>query len=307
MLPLDRIEMYIDMIKRGGNVEDNKIELKRKWWNLKIEKGKNEFLKDTTAFANSIGDVFYIIIGIDDKTGEIFNSPLKYDQNYIKGLIVKRVQEPFEFEIYQKIIQGKTISIIEIPISHNKPHIIKRYKTETDKEIEMYIPFRKNTSILPANKFDIDQMYLDRNKGFVFDYNLDIIISDPVLALFGESLANYYNIILVQYSEVGKLILIPGSIINNGIYINFIKKANLNIYNKNRTDQLLIDKIMMDDKIHFLDSSDFIKIKDNDLKQVYFICDDYENLIYPDQISFEIEIEDVIGRNYISNKFSIIK
>jgi hypothetical protein len=295
------------MIKRGGNVEDNKIELKRKWWNLKIEKGKNEFLKDTTAFANSIGDVFYIIIGIDDKTGEIFNSPLMYDQNYIKGLIVKHVQEPFEFEIYQKIIQGKTISIIEIPISHNKPHIIKRYKTETEKEIEMYIPFRKNTSILPANKFDIDQMYLDRNKRLAFDYNMDIIISNPVLALFGDNLKNYYDIILHQYSFLDKLILVPGSIVNKGININCIRKVNLIINNKDSTEKLLIDKVMNNDVIYFSNSSDFVKIKSNDLEQIYFIYDDYVALINSDQNSFEFEIEDVIGRNYISNKFSIIK
>ncbi|MEH7419380.1 RNA-binding domain-containing protein [Neobacillus drentensis] len=75
------------------------MEFKRGWWDFNQQTGINEFLKDITARANTSGDTGYIIIGID-KNGNFYDSPIPKDPIYLRGLVLKRVHEAMDFEVY---------------------------------------------------------------------------------------------------------------------------------------------------------------------------------------------------------------
>lgn len=181
------LQQTISEIKAGGQSENPKLELKRQWYDLKDsdssrKQEESEFLKDLVALANTPGLEGYLVIGIDDKTGKIFHNPLAnsglQDKADLYKLVVKTVVEPVDFELYEIFIPDnqsrKMVSVLVVPPSLAKPHIIKYYRSKSDKEIENYIPVRKGTSVFPATKYDIDFMYYDR-KNAEPEYALDIL------------------------------------------------------------------------------------------------------------------------------------
>ncbi|MGN6421454.1 MAG: RNA-binding domain-containing protein, partial [Pseudobacter sp.] len=64
------IELYISsMINQslaGQDIEHPKLEFKSQWYDLKDEKTKASFIKDTTAMANTVGLDGFIVIGYDE-------------------------------------------------------------------------------------------------------------------------------------------------------------------------------------------------------------------------------------------------
>ena len=166
-------------LKTLDESEKRKLEFKSKWYDLKVKRDIEEFVLDVTAMANTPGPVGYIIIGMrEDGTltdSPISNSNLK-DESYIQHLVTKKVNLGVQFNIETFEVQNKTISVVVIPPSLDKPHVIKNY-IKYDKhnkkisERDNYIPVRHGTTVGPANKTDIEYMYYDR-KNIVPDYKL---------------------------------------------------------------------------------------------------------------------------------------
>lgn len=185
MINESKIQEYIRTIKNGGIIENPKLDLKREWWDFTDDKGAYEFVKDTTALANTPGSNGYIIIGIDEKTGDICDAPFPTQSKYndptkLGNLIYSKVQEPFTVEFYQYLIEDKSVVVVEIKESYNQPHIIKNHKTKKNHDIQNFIPIRKSTGTYATDKFDIDAMYYNRNIS-IPNYKLDIYIAKETL------------------------------------------------------------------------------------------------------------------------------
>lgn len=161
--------------KEGLKPEGIKIELKGSWYNLsKNEKdykiNLSKFLKAITGLANTYGLTGYLIIGLNENDGTIIDSPFVKsglrDKTDLYGLIVKHVDKPIRYDNHEIVtdIDGtrKTVTVIVIPPSSDKPHVIGNYFTK-DSEIQNFIPVKKDTGTFPASRTDIDLMYYDNN------------------------------------------------------------------------------------------------------------------------------------------------
>lgn len=170
----------IARIKDGDKVEKTKLELKRQWYDFANSRNKKlvvcEFLKDIVALANTPGPEGYLIIGIDEKTGEIFHSPFQEcglpDTSELFKLIVKSVDLPFKFEHETVDLDGTEIAVLIVPPSLDKPHVIGHFET-SKQQLQNYIPVRKTTGIFPASRSDLEHMFYDR-KNIDPEYALDI-------------------------------------------------------------------------------------------------------------------------------------
>jgi hypothetical protein len=180
-----------NLCKRLALLEDNertKLEVKQKWYDLSGAKKRDieEFCKDLTAMANAPGPEGYIIIGIDEKNGKFSDAPFRNsnlkDLSELQNLVVSRIRNPLQFDLEQVNLDKEkvTISIIKVPRSISKPHMMKIYRKynaandELEKEIEEYTPIRHGARIFTANHFDFELMFLDR-QNIIPDYNLSFI------------------------------------------------------------------------------------------------------------------------------------
>jgi len=156
----------------GSDLEDENVEFKRKWYDLKCEKEINEFLKDTTAIVNRVGLTGYLIIGFDDREKKLYEAKFSdcnlKDKNELFGLINKRVDRVFDFDVHEITIENRIISVIELPPSIDKPHVIRCYKTFDKKGNVLEYPnrifVRKGTTNRVASKYDLELIYAYRDK-----------------------------------------------------------------------------------------------------------------------------------------------
>lgn len=179
-------KLSFDLSKKR-EIERDKLDFKRQWYKLKNKKSpdpdRDEFSKDICAIANKIGLTGFIIIGLDEKTGNFYDSPLIKsginDVAQLRDILANKVDKIPNFELDKiEIFEGRTkskkiISIIEIPPSLEKPHILYNYKNYKN-----YTPIRKGTQIVTANRSDFELMYYDR-KNIEPDYKLDILCETP--------------------------------------------------------------------------------------------------------------------------------
>jgi len=174
------VTSYIDQSIEGLDKENPKFDFKAIWYDLKSPKGVSEFLKDTTAIVNTFGPDGYIVVGFDDKKKEFTQATFKdsklRDSSDVINLINGKIDRLFVVNTVDIEVKGNKLSIIHIPASIDKPHIIKKYITyENDghikKEEENKIFVRKNSRAISASKYDIDLMYYDR-KNIDPDYEL---------------------------------------------------------------------------------------------------------------------------------------
>jgi hypothetical protein len=173
------VSSYLNQSLDGLEVENAKFDFKRSWYNLGDSKGKSEFLKDTSAIANTFGPDGFIVIGFDDKRKEFEDCEFRQsglrDTSMIPDLINKSVDRLFTIDYYEEVINGKRLGILHIPPSIDKPHVIRSYRTinkRGDEREELHKIFvRKNSQTFPASKYDLDLMYYDR-KNVVPEYQL---------------------------------------------------------------------------------------------------------------------------------------
>lgn len=167
---------YILELSRGlfelQESEKRKLEFKRQWYNLTDRIGIEEFCKDVAAMANTPGPDGFIVIGLAED-GTLTNSPISNcglaDVSLITNLVIKKVRPSIQFEIDTVTLEeedNKVISVIKIPPSLDKPHVLGEYRGRQN-----YIPIRNGTQIFPANHTDLEYMFYDR-KNVITDYQI---------------------------------------------------------------------------------------------------------------------------------------
>lgn len=303
MITSEDILIFSELLKNDTEIENPKIEIKEKWWDLSDDFGKNEFLKDVTAMANTPGETGYIIVGIS-KNGELQDTSIPIDPSKIRGVICKSVQDPMNVEVYLIPVNGKEISIIEVPASPSKPHIIKQYRSK-NQVISMFIPIRKGTSVNAASRYDLDLMYLERNRKIIIDYGLDIKIAEKTYINANPKPHDSSDI-----AEIG----IPATIINKGINVNCIfggrliieNQADLKVKYDYRFKCVEIGEIR-----HYLTSSNFLKINSNDVVRGFFVFglneEEWNLFKFRKNIKLKchLEIIDIMENTFISNSFTL--
>lgn len=150
------LSSIIEKLRAGINVEGTNVDIKQQWWDLRLD--LDEFLKDICAMGNSHGGDSYILVGFN-KAGSTFNAPLPLDEADIQAKHKDKIEPKLRIEISEHKIEDKIISIIKIPRSLNRPHIIKKYKQQAN-----WIPIRFGSSTLAASRSDIEAMYAERAK-----------------------------------------------------------------------------------------------------------------------------------------------
>jgi Putative DNA-binding domain len=174
------VASYIEHSQEGLEKEHPKFDFKREWYDLKSDKGLSEFIKDTTAMANTVGLDGFIVIGFDDETKAFHQATFRDsrlgDTSELIGLVNKKVDTLFDLNTFDIMVDGHKLSVIHIPPSINKPHVIKLHKTYDNggalrKEEENRVLVRKGTATRSASKYDFELMYYDR-KNITPDYEL---------------------------------------------------------------------------------------------------------------------------------------
>jgi hypothetical protein len=163
----------------GHKLETNKFELKQKWYDLSCRKCPGEesktiynreyyeFLKDISGIINSTGgDSGYIVIGINQKTRQVYDTRLENsgldDSSKIKNIIISNIDRPFVIDIDYIEIEGKNLSVIHTPATLYKPHVILSYISPSNQEFENEIFVRNGSGSIVAGKSDLDRMYWER-------------------------------------------------------------------------------------------------------------------------------------------------
>jgi hypothetical protein len=174
----EEIKAFVDnqilqSLEGAKGIENNKFDFKREWYSnsMKDSDAQSKFLVDVTAIANSYGwaDGF-LVIGYDDTNKEFHSSPfiasgLK-DSYEVIGMIKKKIDHPFNVQIIDHIYQGpdgtkNNITIVHIPPTLDKPHVIRMHKTATI-EYPNEIFIRVGSTNERASKHDLDLMYAEK-------------------------------------------------------------------------------------------------------------------------------------------------
>lgn len=169
------IEGYIDNALSGMDKENPKLDFKSKWYDLKKVEDINEFLKDSSAIANTPGLDGFIVIGFDDRkkifcSAKFSDSNLN-DSNELNGMLIRKLDRNFLLANYDIEINGNKLSVLHIPPSFDKPHVIRSYQPKNG-NIELHRVFIKNgSSTRIANKYDLDFIAYDR-KNHMPEYSL---------------------------------------------------------------------------------------------------------------------------------------
>jgi hypothetical protein len=183
---------YLRQATQGLSKEHPKFDFKRKWYALTTPKGISEFLKDTSAIANTPGEDGFIAIGFDDKTKEFhpakFSDSGLLDPSDLNGIIAKRVEPVFEITCFDMMYKEHTVSVLHMPESINKPHVIKQFLcfakgNEEGRPEDHRIFIRKNTSVNRASRHDLDRMYRERYGGTEPDIDLRLSVQSTSTSL----------------------------------------------------------------------------------------------------------------------------
>ena len=176
------VEQQIERARSGRQAENNKFDFKREWYDLSTKgRGYYEFLKDTSAIANTFGPDGLLVIGYDEQADTFVNSPVTAsglsDSLKVVGVIVRNVVEAFDINIYEIEYEGHLLTAIHIPPSLNKPHMIKEFK-RWDRQgkvrsEEQRIFVRKDSGTQYASKHDLELMYYDR-KNILLEYEVAV-------------------------------------------------------------------------------------------------------------------------------------
>lgn len=205
-----RISTFITQSLEGRTAESLKTDFKLEWYDLTSPRGINEFIKDTSAIANTYGPDGFIIIGFDDvkktfKDTSFTDSKLT-DTAYIPGLIKKRVDRLYNIEVFDITANEHNLSVLHIPPSLDKPHVVLNHQTfgyyGSVKREEVHRVFvRRGTTTEVATKNDFELMIFDKRNvlpeykliasfhyrslsfGYDFDGNVGLPLKDQFIRI----------------------------------------------------------------------------------------------------------------------------
>ncbi len=180
------VSSHITDALSGMTKEYPKLDFKTAWYNLKDEVETNEFIKDSSAIANTPGLDGFIVIGFDDNQNTFspaaFSDSQLKDTNELDGMIIRRVDRNYSLAVYDEIILGHMVSIIHIPPSFDKPHVIKNYTTKKGNSQQHRVFIRRGTTTQLATKYDLDFIAYDR-KNLIPEYSLFVSCSKSSMSV----------------------------------------------------------------------------------------------------------------------------
>lgn len=309
------VEYSIQRLKAGEQVEVRKFELKRCLPELIVDgrparKNISEFLKDLVALANTPGPTGYLVFGIDEKTGGVHQSYIHdlglRDISDLRNLVVKHVDLPVDFEAEELALPshgGKIVTVITVPPSLTKPHVIKNYVSPGGREFQNFVPVRKQGGIFPATRSDFEFMFYDR-KNIEPDYALDIMSPEPrLIAQYDQG--NHLTVVTVQLvvQNFGKkpLVIVASELTidpNGNDWVpspKFALASYLDPYDDRRWVKL---------------SDQFIKIGNNDVKVLHlkYRVDSEASLTLQihkkETVEFNVLMKDAIGNAFTSGSIT---
>jgi hypothetical protein len=208
-----QLKILIENAKRGRKIEETHTEVKREWYDLTKEDFKKEFVKDVVALANARGDCERnLIFGLDENTGDLFDSKRPMDEAALQQIINSNCEPLIIFTVEEYSIDGITLSVVNIPKSDNRPHLIKKYKVRDT--IENYIPVRHGTTTDFASRSDLDEMYnrlIKEGRGIL---SLDISENEVIIRRLEQK---FYIYIPIEISNIGDK---PNSVRNISLMSN---------------------------------------------------------------------------------------
>ncbi|WP_281217288.1 AlbA family DNA-binding domain-containing protein [Lysinibacillus capsici] len=290
----DKIISISKQIKSGAQYENPTIELKREFWNLSKDEGKNEFAKDLTVMANSQYGGGNIIVGIDGETGDLHHTTLPLDAAKLADIINRKVLEPFTVEFKELLVDGKNIIVIHIPRSYNKPHMLREYKNR-----QMFIPMRKGTRTVSADRYDLDLMYTEREKIVIPPYRLEPLIGQDELQINPSFSRGLYSLNCLI------------NIHNSGSRTNVVLGGNITIY-KEDTEMYSLDLTsyyipMRSVDWESMNNNNFLKVSQDDVMFVNlgFKVEDKEQYSHfnanMDNYLVQITLKDIKGNVFFTD------
>lgn len=120
--------------------ESSRLDFKQMTYNKRTKwkaPERSEFAKDIVSFANSQGG--RIILGVVDKTLEVIgiNTELFIPETMLQIASSYTSRTVQNLEIYPLVVDGKTVGVIDIPESSDKPHSFK----DTSGNHEFYVRY----------------------------------------------------------------------------------------------------------------------------------------------------------------------
>lgn len=189
----------------GAANENPKLDFKREWYKLDTPDGIADFLCDTSAMANTFGLDGFIIIGLDEKNCSLLDSPISnanYRPDNFMNLISKYVDQVFTLNIFEILLEGKRLSVLHIPPSINKPHVIRSF-TKKGKVHEQRIFLRKDRQNQKATKYDLELMYYDR-KNIIPEYHILSSFNSNAITFTTVNTTFVECLISVDFENIGR-------------------------------------------------------------------------------------------------------
>ena len=153
-------ELLHELVNRGIR-EQADLDFKRTLYHPKNDKDKEELVKDVCAMANSGGG--WIICGIADEgdaATEVIGVSLEATtETDVHQMLERRIDPPLtvDIRVYQDQVQSKTLVAIRIPVSPDRPHLM-RINDAKDKRT-FQIPVRKGASTVWLDERALRAMY----------------------------------------------------------------------------------------------------------------------------------------------------
>lgn len=199
----EKLTPYLLEALSRTDLEQPKLDFKREWYDLKSTDGIMEFLKDTSSMANTVGPDAFIIIGLDDKNGELYNSPFKYsnlnDSNELMNIISKHITPIYTLNFYSIRFKNTELSILHIPPSLIKPHFLKCYK-KNGREEQNRIFVRKGTGTQFCASHDLELMLWDR-KNITPEYSLEASIHKNDISIVSDGIRSTHTPERIKFSS----------------------------------------------------------------------------------------------------------
>ncbi len=201
------IKKFYSLIKRE---EDQKLDFKLKL-DLLTEVGKKEFAKDVCAIANSNGGRGYIVVGVRDKVKSIegIKEEDMFTEEKVQQIVSSRCEPPIPVIVDFLKIQAKTVAIITICDSEQRPYQIKEQGIFYTRRGSITDVMRRSELIAAFE----DNMELTVETVSVIRSSIDMLDNDL--------LKSYFNQKGVELNSSNKKFLLESS----GI-INFVDKFN---------------------------------------------------------------------------------
>ncbi|MGE6593664.1 AlbA family DNA-binding domain-containing protein [Bacillus mycoides] len=176
-------EKIIELIEQG--VECEYLDFKAKMY---PRKGCTDLLKDILSMANSHHKgTKYIILGVKDdilngRTIVGIDKDEKVDSSTYQQYILNNIEPNLNFDLQYVNINKKTIAVIEIKNTNNKPYMIKKNIANLH---EGCCLVRKGSINTFANRADFDEFYQQNEK-------FEIIILDDSLRALDDKMGTAY-------------------------------------------------------------------------------------------------------------------